>query len=253
MNNTKRSASICMTATMLTGMAFSTACQVGEETVSDEKTINISMMNAGYGVDYIYELKTKFETAFANEGYKLNILTPRAGYSGNVIAQDITAGSEVDVFFSEGFTNTVLTEYPGVVTDLTQSVYKQKPINFNGEEESITVEEKLALNDFEYTAYKKADGSYYALPYIKGIRGLAVNTGVLDDYNLEIPKTSKEFFNCYDVIMAQAADTGVFPITHIATSNNYPCSFTNAWLAQYEGYDWYQFVFSVAKCVSAVV
>ncbi len=248
MKQTKRIASICMMATMLTVTAFSTGCQVGEEIVADEKTINISMMNAGYGVEYIYELKTKFETAFADKGYKMNILTPRAGYSGNVIAQDITAGSKVDVFFSMGFTNKVLTEYPDVVTDLTQSVYKQKPINFQGEEEgTLTIEEKLAKNNFEYTAYKKADGTYYALPYIKGIRGLAVNTAVLDDYNLEIPKTSKEFFNCYEVIMADALDTGVFPITHIATSNNYPCSFTNAWLAQYEGYDWYQQFISFQK------
>ena len=141
MKQTKRIASICMMATMLVTTAFSTACQVGDEVVTDEKTINISMMNAGYGIEYIYELKTKFETAFASEGYKLNILTPRAGYSGNVIAQDITAGSEVDVFFSMGFTNKVLTEYPGVVEDLTESVYKQKPINFQGEEEgSLTVE-----------------------------------------------------------------------------------------------------------------
>ena len=46
MKQTKRIASICMMATMLTVTAFSTGCQVGEEIVADEKTINISMMNA---------------------------------------------------------------------------------------------------------------------------------------------------------------------------------------------------------------
>ena len=248
MKKTKRIASVCMTVAMCSVTAFSAACQASESLVKDGKTLNVSLLNAGYGVDYIYEIKTKFEEAFASEGYKLNILTPRAGYSGNVIAQDIAAGSEVDVFFSAGFTEKVLKDYPDVVSDITESVFNQKPLNFKGEEEGeLTVAQKLAQNNYEYTAYQKADGTYYALPYQKGIRGLAVNTGVLDEYDLEIPKTSNEFFHCYEVIMAQAAETGVFPITHIATSNNYPCSFTNCWLAQYEGYDWYQQFISFQK------
>ncbi|MGN1053623.1 MAG: hypothetical protein ACI4SH_09580, partial [Candidatus Scatosoma sp.] len=248
MKKTKKIASVCMTVAMCGGTAFSAACRASESLVKDGKTLNVSLMNAGYGVDYIYEIKTKFEEAFADEGYKLNVLTPRAGYSGNVIAQDIAAGSEVDVFFSAGFNESVLSDYPDVVSDITESVFNQKPINFKGEEEGeLTVAQKLGQNNFEYTACRKADGTYYALPYQKGIRGLAVNTSVLADYDLEIPKTSNEFFHCYEVIMARAAETGVFPITHIATSNNYPCSFTNCWLAQYEGYDWYQQFISFQK------
>ena len=230
------------TVTCLATAFTAVGCGQKNSIVKDGKTLNISLFTAGYGVNWIYKMKEKFEAAYAEEGYKLNILAPRAGYAGTIIAQDIVAGSEVDVFFSQEFTEKVMAEYSNtpIVADLTNIVFNQKPIDFNGNEEGTsTVAEKLEKANTPYMSYQHDDGSYYAMPYQKGIRGLAVNKAVLAEYNLEIPKTSKEFFNCFDVIMSTAATTGIFPITHIGSSNNYASSFLNCWVAQYEGYDWY--------------
>lgn len=223
-------------------------CSSTEKNINDGKTVNVKLYSAGYGTDYIYALKEQFEKTFKEQGYKLNIYTPRAGFSGELFLQDIAANTGADVYFGGDITEELLNQsaYANTVEDITESVANQKPIGFDGKEEGeLTVAQKFETNNnYGLKDYKKSDGTYYAIPFNKGIRGLAVNTAVLKDYNLEIPKTSKEFFNCYDVIMTKAAETGVFPITHIATSNNYPVSFTSSWLAQYGGKEWYDKFFS---------
>jgi ABC-type glycerol-3-phosphate transport system substrate-binding protein len=248
MRKLKKVANVCMATILGASALFSVvACSSQETYINDGKTVNIKLYSAGYGTEYIYALKEKFEAAYKDEGYKLNIFTPRAGFTGALFLQDIAAGTGADVYFGSSVTEELLNDpaYANTVADITDLVANKKPINFNGEEEgSKTIAEKLAETTYGYTDYKKTDGTYYSIPYNQGLRGLAVNTAVLEEYDLEIPKTSKEFFHCYDVIMAQAKETGVFPITHIATSNNYPASFTNAWLAQYEGYNWYKKFFS---------
>lgn len=244
MRKTAKIATLCMAFTMSAAMVLSTAaCQSTEELVKDGKTINVKLHSAGYGTSYIYALKEKFEEAYKEEGYKMNIFTPRAGFQGEKFLQDIAADTGADVYFGGGVDEELLSDpaYANTIADITELVYNKKPINFKGEEVGDkTVGELMSEMTYGYHSYQRADGSYYSIPWGSGIRGVAVNTAVMKEYNLELPKTSKEFFHCYDVIMAKAAETGVFPITHIATTNNYPCSFTNGWMAQYEGYEWYE-------------
>lgn len=248
MRKVAKIATVGMALAMASSMVLSTAaCRSTEDLIKDGKTINVKVFSAGYGTDYIYALQEKFEEAFADEGYKLNIFTPLAGFSGEKVLQDIASGVGADVYFSTFVREDQLVQeaYANTVADITELVYNQKPINFSGEETGDkTIKQIMEEDTYGYIGYQRADGSYYALPYQQGCRGLAVNLSVLADYELEIPKTSKEFFHCYDVIMEKAAETGVFPITHIASQNNYPCSFTNCWMAQYEGYDWYQKYFT---------
>ena len=242
MSKAKRIAAICMASALsATAIASVTACSSTEDLVKDGKTVNVKLTSAGYGTSYVYEMQKKFEAAFAEEGYKLNIFTPQAGLTGEKVVQDIATGTGADLYISGTVTESLLSTYAGTVADITELVANKKPIGFNGQEVGTkTIAQILDENTYGYIGLQKADGSYYAVPWTSGVRGLLVNTAVLEDYSLEIPKTTKEFFNCYDVIMAQAAETGIFPITHIAETNNYPVSFTTSWLAQYEGFDWYQ-------------
>lgn len=246
MNKKTRITTIIMAAALSTSMALSTAaCASTEANVDDGKTINVKLYSAGYGTDYIYAMQKKFEAAYKDEGYKLNIFTPQASFSGELFLQDIATGNGADLYIGGSVTDKMLQSYEGTVLDITELVANQKPIGFDGEPSGDkTIAEILEASNYGYNAYKRADGSYYSIPWTAGIRGLAVNTAVLEDYELELPKTSKEFFHCFDVIMETAGDTGVFPITQISTSNNYPVSFTSGWLAQYEGYDWYKKFFS---------
>ena len=234
----------CMAMAMSAATVISAAgCASSEALINDGKTINVKINSAGYGTDYIYALKEKFEAAYAEEGYKLNIFTPKAGLTNEIVLQDIATGAGADLYISTGITEDLMNKdaYKGTIADITELVANQKPINFKGEEEGDkTIAQILSENDYGYRGVQKSDGSYYAVPWTAGSRGLAVNTAVLADYNLEIPKTSKEFFHCYDVIMEKAGSTGIFPITQISSSNNYPVSFTSGWMAQYEGYDWYK-------------
>lgn len=246
MSKTKRIASICMAAALSAAMVTSvTACSTPEELVKDGKTVNVKVYSAGYGTRYIYEMEKKFEAAYAEEGYKLNIFTPQAGFNGEKFLQDIATGAGADLYIGSQVTEDLLQQYPNSVYDITDSVANKKPIGFNGEEVGDkTIAQILDENTYGYTALQKSDGTYYAMPWTAGMRGLLVNTKVLGDYNLETPKTSKEFFDCYETIMATADDTGVFPITNFAGETEYPMSFVNCWLAQYQGYDWYQQLFS---------
>lgn len=233
---------LCLATAIGATMLVAPACGATDQMIKDGKTINVKMYSAGFGTEYIYDLKDAFEEAYKEEGYKVNVFTPRAGFTGDIMLQDIDAGTGGDVYFGGSFLEKSVTDtYKNTVADITESVFNQKPLNLNGEEEGDkTIAEILAESNYGYSAYRTSGGMYYGLPYNQGTRGLAVNTAVLDDYNLEIPKTSKEFFHCYDVIMAQAKSTGVFPISHIASTNNYPVSFTSGWMVQYEGYDWYK-------------
>lgn len=248
MRKTVKITTLCMAVALTATTAFSAAsCASTETLVKDGKTINVKLNSAGYGTDYIYAMQEKFEAAYADEGYKLNIFTPKASFTGEQMLQDIATGTGADVYIGAGITQSLLenSTYANTIADVTELVAKKKPIGFDGEESGEkTIAQILSENNYGYTCLQNTDGSYYAIPWTMGIRGLAVNTAVLDEYELEIPKTSKEFFHCYEVLMTEGVQNNNYPITHIASSNNYPVSFTSGWLAQYEGLEWYEKFFT---------
>ena len=249
MRKTRKILAVSLALALTAGAAFSAVgCKATEKLVKDGKTVNVKMHSAGYGTSYIYALQEKFEEAYAEEGYKLNIFTPKAGFQGVQFVQDIETGTGADLYIGQGVTEEMLKEYGDAVADITEIVANQKPIGFDGKEVGDkTVKDILEANNYGYTDLKKSDGSYYAIPWVSGIRGLAVNMSVLNDYELEIPKTTKELFHCFDVIMEKAAETLVFPITQIGTDNNYPVSASSGWMVQYEGLEWYKELYTFEK------
>ena len=245
----KKILAVCMATALVAGSAFSAiGCTATEDLIKDGKTINVKLHSAGYGTSYIYALQEKFEAAFADEGYKMNIFTPKAGFSGVAMVQDIATDAGADLYVGGGVTQAMLKEYDNTVADITELVANQKPIGFDGEEVGDkTIADILNANNYGYTCLQREDGSWYAIPWNSGVRGLAVNMKVLDAYELEIPKTTKELFHCFEVIMEEAAETAIFPITQIATTNNYPVSASSGWMAQYEGVDWYNELYTFQK------
>ena len=85
-----KSIALAMALTMSAGLV---AC--GDDSdgvrgvINDEKTINVRMYKAGYGVEWAYELVDKFEDVYAAEGYKVNILTPSNDMNGNVVVTEL--------------------------------------------------------------------------------------------------------------------------------------------------------------------
>ena len=98
----KKVFSTIMTVT-LSVITLLTATACGNKTggiVKDENTINVKIHSAGYGVTYAEELKKGFESTYAEEGYKVNILTPDSTISNQLIFKEIYADSGIDVYIS---------------------------------------------------------------------------------------------------------------------------------------------------------
>ncbi len=206
--------------------------------VDNEYTINVKLRKAGYGVTYVDELGKAFEAAYAEEGYKVNVLAPREDLLSSNVYRDIYSNSGVDIYFTGDVTarEAVTGEYGQVFADITESVYNQKAIKADGTEEDKTVAEKLSIYTLDGCHY---NNKYYGLPLAESVGGLAVNTKVLDEYDLEVPRTTNEMFKAADIIMQDALETDTFPFTFSLSGNNYTSTTLMPWLAQYGGIEEY--------------
>lgn len=232
------------------------ACGGSKEKINtDPSVLNVKIRKAGFGTEYIEKAAEAFNATFADEGYTVNVLAPREDLAGTNILRDIYSSKEgtgVDVYFTSDITarSGVTGSYGQTLADMTESVYKKPAIKLDGTEETETIESKLSKFDFPVTEWQD---KYYAMPYALSFGGLAVNKKVLDQFNLELPRTTDELWNCAKVIMekAKAGETKARPFTYALSGNNYAMSLVNPWLAQYEGYDSFNEFWSFQKKTTA--
>ena len=225
-------------AVMMVFCAFGCNNSTNPGVVDDEKTINVKIRKAGYGVTYIDELAKAFEVAYAEEGYKVNVLAPREDLLSDNVYRDIHSNSGVDVYFISDCTakDAVTGEMGQVFADITESVYNQKAIKADGTEEEQTIAEKLSIYSLDGCYY---EDKFYGMPLAESVGGLAVNVKVLNKYNLEAPRTTNEMFAAADIIMKDALSTDTFPFTFSLSGNNYTSTTLLPWLAQYGGMEEY--------------
>lgn len=243
----KKLFSIVLSVFMMFVVVFSaTACGGGGEAslVTDEKTINVRVRNAGYGTTYIEKLAEQFNKTFENEGYKVNVLPAREDLVGENVLRNIYSDSGIDVYFTDSLTSANLAnhkEYGQTGMDITELVWNKKPIKFDGTEEELTVSEKLSKNFDVSNLSLLYNDKCYGLPFAAPFSVLAVNKRVLEEYGLDLPRTTDEMFYCFDKIMEKAKDDTaqgkqpVFPVTYSLSNNNYMLSVLHPWLAQYNG------------------
>lgn len=242
---------LLITALILAASALFGGCGNKENIVRDGKTVNVRIYKAGYGTSYIEALKTQFETTFAEEGYKINILPAQADLVSTNVLQDVYSKSGVDLYFTSGIAveQAVTGEYGQTFVDITDTVYKKNPIKFDKTEEEVTVESKL-----EGLVYDNVyEGKYYGLPYALGYSGLAVNTSVLNYFaetygaEADLPKTTNELFAWADLMMEHVGEEGIFPFVYSTSGNNYPSGMFRLWMAQYGGLEEYQKFWSMTE------
>ncbi len=167
-----------------------------------EGTINIMMVESGYGTKWIEDVKDKFEALYADEGYKVNILPANPNFQGNAALSEIRLGYEktgYDIVISSGYTVQQLTdsEYPVSVEALTD-VMNSKPINFDGSLGDDTI---ANLTDSSQDWRIKIGDTYWGVPTSSDIRGLVCNMEVLNRYGItEMPVTTDELFEDFDII-----------------------------------------------------
>ncbi len=246
---------------MATVLAVGMTCSVGmtavgcggggEKMNTSSDTLNVKIHAAGYGTDYIYALKAKFEEAYAAEGYKINVLAPDALISNELMYQEIHSadkGKGVDIYITGmNAEDAVVGAYGQVVVDITDTVMNKPALTGTGAEESKTVLQKL--NGFTIREDAEYNGRHYGMPMARSCAGYAVNTKVLSDMGLEIPLTTNDLSNCIDVIMAEGAKAiskktpwqkVVRPFTYSTDGkNNYGMGMANAFFAQSNGLEFY--------------
>ena len=227
-----------------------TAC--GKDKVVDGSTIVVKCVEAGFGTDWLYELKNKFEAAYAEEGYKVKIMTPSRQISGDNVLRDLYLGhakSQTDLYITADIKTDkvgVNSDYGKILAaDLREYVYDKPAISYNGEEESVLISEKLSSDIVPFVT--DTQGVMYGFNWVQSSGGLVVNTRKLAKYNLAIPKTTNEMFDCFDKIycgyngVENSVKSGTYPLTYVTGTNGqgYTVSFLNTLMAQYDG-DFYE-------------
>ncbi len=235
----RRLIAIIMMIVMTMGSAFAVSgCRTQSQMSSDPKTINVLISKAGYGTTFIYDLKEKFETAFKEEGYKLNVLNPMTDLNGSIMIQDIYSGNGADVYFPGAVSpqSAVDGDYGVTIEDISD-IYDMQPLNLDGtEEQGKTIKEKI---DWIMPVIKETvmyNDKYYTIPWTVQGAGWAVNMNVLGDYIEfdEIPVTTKELFDISDAMM-ENINLGAAPYTFSLKGNGYCSGIERTWLIQYEG------------------
>ena len=255
----KKPISIMLAAMFACGfVAAGAGCQTKDDVVDNAQTINVRLYKAGYGDAFIYELKQKFEAAYADEGYKMNVLTPTYGSAGTAMIQEMSRGYEntkIDLYITGAINpNQVspLGEYGEVCEDLRELVYNQTAIAYDGTEEA-TVAEKL-MDDFE--PFMVADnGKMYGFNWVQSTAGMVVNTTKLAAYGVtELPRTTNELFEIFDIIyngidgVIEGSDvTKTYPVTYNLQKGSggaagYNDCALQSWLAQYDPEAFKEFV-----------
>ena len=251
----KKFIAIALSAAMVTSVAsMATGCKK-EDIVNDGKTVNVRLYKAGYGDEYFTAWANAFATTYAEEGYKINVVEATTTIQATNVTNELTMKEKngIDLYLAGQVSNGSIasvsnTEGFIIAEDLTD-VMNSYPIGADGEEESVKIIDKLGkgmADDYVLTTgegiYKDFKDKWYVMPTQQSVTGLIVNKPLLESYELEIPLTTGDLLNCFDVIndknASVSADKKVYP-TVWAGDNAYrylDCTYAT-WFAQYSGID----------------
>lgn len=249
MKNTKKSLSAVCAAVLMLGCSMAgTACGGGGGgTSKDSKTINVKLFEAGFGSVFLYDLKKEFEKVYAEEEYKVNILDPDYGNSGEAMVQEMSRGydaTNVDLYITAAIQPNAVSKagtYGEVCEDIEALVFNQTAINYDGTESENKISERI-MSDF-VPFLRADDGTMYGFNWAQSTAGMVVNTTKLETYGItELPRTTNEMFEIFDIVLngtevdgktiEGSEKTKTYPITFAMSTGYQNCVF-NTWFAQY--------------------
>ena len=237
-----------MLATTLTlgCVATSAGCKAKDNVVREENTINVRLYKAGFGMDFLYELKDKFEAVYAEQGYKVNIPTPSESNNGDAMIREMYKGYDktgIDLYVTGAIVPNQVSkdgEYGELCEDLEEIVYNQPAIEYDGTESAL-VSQRLH-SDIE-PFLRADDGTMYAYTWANTTAGMVVNAKKLAAYGItdpsQYPKTTNELFALFDTIKETSKSTKVYPVTYDlgmgqGRAAGYNTCAIETWLAQYD-------------------
>lgn len=244
----KKIVSFVLTLILAVGCLSLFACggdQEGSKTVKDDKTINVRVYKAGFGDAWAYELKSKFESVFSEEGYKMNITTPSIDNNGDPMIQEMYQGYKktgIDLYIVGSlFPNAVVDgQYGTVVEDLTDLVYNKKAINYDGTESTEIIKNKIDQDALQFMYAN--NGTLPIIPWAQTSAGVVVNIKKLAAYGItELPKTTNEWFDIIEKIyfgsngIGNSLQSKTYPLTYsMGRGATYTSCAIRNWLAQYD-------------------
>lgn len=224
------------------------------EGVSDEpNTINIRVYKAGYGDTHIRMLIAKFEELYSEENYKVNIVQSDPSVIGSTVTNELALGSKngIDMYFPGNLSPTAIV-YTSLaegraIAEPLNDLFDEYPIRADGTVETMTIREKMRpgmeghATFHDYRGKSVYDNVSFSFPTYTAAMSLIVNENLLKTYNLDIPVTSKELINAFNVIKAKTNQTGVYA-TSWGGNNAAPYwrGLSDVWAAQYDGADYYR-------------
>jgi ABC-type glycerol-3-phosphate transport system substrate-binding protein len=208
-----------------------TACK--GKTTDDAKTLNIYLVEKGYGRAWLDELAKEF--SIDNNGATVNIKTTT--YS-DLIRTKLQSGAKndsTDLFFTTDYVDDLIAD------DLSKPANERKLEELTDVYSAIPTNETKSVKDKMNKSYKrfyeKADGRYFSFPWVQGMDGLIYNKTVLEKAigtNYKLPNTTNELIAFANSIKK----AGKSAFIHSGDVQYwYFCYLT--WWAQYQGLDDY--------------
>ena len=231
-------------------LVMGTSCKPKENKVKDPKTINVKLFKAGFGEEFLREFQDKFNAAFAKQGYKMNIVSALYDNAGETVLQEMYSGyadNQIDLYITGGLTPNMLGpdgQYGELAADLTELVFNQTIINYDGTHEDDTVGDRFHPDLVPFTCAD--NGKMYGVAWAQTSAGMVVNTQKLAKYGVtELPRTTNELFEVFDLIyngtgtVPGSSSTKTYPLTYTLGSGvTYQNAALWTWFAQY-GVDTY--------------
>lgn len=241
----KQLASIVLAGMTLTGIASFGACN-GNKVSNSENTLEIYVLDAGYGTKWCSDLIELFkQQQWVKDKYpELEIVFAYGDSTTNVPENKLKAGetaNTIDLIFG---THLIEFARQGELLDLTDCVYKQTVPG-----ENITWEAKSNASYNQCNTFIDPNGSgntaqkHYMTSWAGGMDSFVYNETILQSFGVDVPNTTDELVEICNLIKANAGqNNGKYNegYAFLQSKTDYWCYLMPAWWAQYEGVENYE-------------
>lgn len=192
------------------------------EEIDPERTqLYVHVYDGGFGTEYMYKIKERFEAAYANESYeadKTGVQVMIDKQKSSTTLESVIESSPNDVFFVE-LANMPLLIDKGLLLDISDVVTED--LTEYGENESIEGKMEKSQRD-----YMSKDGKYYAIPHYEGFWGITYNVDLFEDNLLYFSADPKPGSNGFIVSKDEKRSAG--------PDGNFDTEYDNGLPATYE-------------------
>lgn len=224
---------------------FASASCGGKKTPNTDQTLEIFVVDAGYGVQWAHDIAGLFKQEnWVKEKYPELVVEVKSNDQKNFVQTQLSAPklNTYDLMF--GF---YLNDQAGSedIVDITESVYNQKVPG-----EDILFKDKMEEACLEELAYfdpsnPDADESYWYVPWQGGIQGIIYNADLLKEFGFaHEPYTTDELYEMCVAIKkahkkAEGVESEIYPFIQSSDADYWSMYLFQTWWAQYQGIERY--------------